>query len=420
MTTKPAPKINAAKIMMQVAACAAFALLSAAPASARTWRVEPDANAGANLQRAMIEAEPGDTIRLSAGRYELTAGLSLDIDDVTIRGEGEDRSILSFTRQTAGAEGLLVTSDRVQLIDFAVENAKGDAVKVRDCHGITIRGVRAEWVRGPNPQNGAYGLYPVNCDDVLIEGSIARGASDAGIYVGQSRNIIVRNSIAEFNVAGIEIENSFNADVFSNTATNNAGGILVFDLPGLPQRGGHDVRVFENRINDNNTQNFAPPGNTVATVPTGTGILIMANRNVHVFGNDIGDNNTANIIVTSYRNSFDDTDYDPLPRDIMIRDNKFGNAGTAPAGDLAALAQAGIVMPDVLWDGADTYFAGAMGRTEPVHIVMRDNESVRGGIGSFLSLGLTVAGSPLTEAAPDPSFPPLIDLVEPERVRIRN
>ncbi|UPT61683.1 MAG: right-handed parallel beta-helix repeat-containing protein [Hyphomonadaceae bacterium JAD_PAG50586_4] len=328
--------------------------------------------------------------------------------------------MLSFDGQRRGAEGLLITSDNVTLRGFGVENARGDAIKARDCNGIHIREVRVEWTRGPNPDNGAYGLYPVNCDNVLIERSIARGASDAGIYVGQSRNIIVRENTAEFNVAGIEIENSFNADVFRNTATRNTGGILVFDLPGLPQKGGHNVRVFENRIVNNDTPNFAPAGNIVAGVPTGTGVLIMANRNVHVFDNDIADNGTVNVLISAYRDSFEDRDYNPIARDIVIRDNRFGNTGFAPAGDLAALSQLGVALPDVLWDGATMFSVGGTPRTENVRIVVRDNRSTRTGASSFLSLGMPVAGSPLTEAAPDPTPPPLLDIAEPEQVRIRN
>jgi parallel beta-helix repeat protein len=335
-----------------------------------------------------------------------------------VRGAGEARTILSFAKQRRGAEGILVTANGVVLRDFAVEDTPGDAIKVRDCDGITFRGVRAEWTRGPHPENGAYGLYPVNCSNVLIERSIARGASDAGIYVGQSRNIIVRDSIAERNVAGIEIENSYNADVFGNTATHNTGGILVFDLPGLPQQGGHSVRLFRNTITDNDTPNFAPAGNIVATVPTGTGILIMANRDVHVFENEIGDHGTANIIVTAYRATFEDANYNPLPRNIMIRNNRFGRTGFEPAGDIAMLAQAGITLPDVLWDGANVYSAGGTPRTDNVRLVMRDNRAEAGGFGSFLSLGIPVAGAPLTEAAPDPTLPPLLELAEPARVEI--
>lgn len=406
---------------MRLAAAAFVAtIFIAGAAEARTWRINPGAQAEQALQTALIEARPGDTIRLARGRFELTSGLSLDVDRVTIRGEGEARSILSFNNQRRGAEGLLVTSDGVTLRDFAVENARGDAIKVRDCDGITFRGVRTEWTRGPNPENGAYGLYPVNCANVLIEDSIARGASDAGIYVGQSRNIIVRNNLAELNVAGIEIENSFNADVYGNTATRNTGGVLVFDLPGLPQVGGHSTRIYDNHIVANNTPNFAPAGNIVAGVPAGTGVLIMANRDVHVFDNQIGDNGSANVLISAYRASFEDPNYNPLPRNIMVRNNEFGNAGFAPAGDLAPLGQAGIVMPDVLWDGATTYSVRGAPRSEIVRIVMRDNRSTRTRIASFLSLGVQVAGAPLSEAAPDPTPPPVIDLPEPERVRIRN
>jgi parallel beta-helix repeat protein len=406
--------------MRLFAAAAAAALVMVGVADARTWRIRPGPAAEQQLQTALIEAEPGDTVQLGRGRFELTGGLSLDVDNVTIRGEGHDRSVLSFDGQRRGAEGLLITSDNVTLRGFGVENARGDAIKARDCNGIHIREVRVEWTRGPNPNNGAYGLYPVNCDNVLIERSIARGASDAGIYVGQSRNIIVRENIAEFNVAGIEIENSFNADVFRNTATRNTGGILVFDLPGLPQKGGHNVRVFENRIVNNDTPNFAPAGNIVAGVPTGTGVLIMANRNVHVFDNDIADNGTVNVLISAYRDSFEDRDYNPIARDIVIRNNRFGNTGFAPAGDLAALAQLGVALPDVLWDGATMYSVAGTPRTENVRIVVRDNRSTRTGASSFLSLGMPVAGSPLTEAAPDPTPPPLLDIAEPEQVRIRN
>jgi len=405
--------------MKSVTAALAAFMLFAGAAEARTWDVRPGADAEQQLQTAMIGARPGDTIALARGRFDLTQGLSLDVDRVTVRGAGQDRTILSFAGQRRGAEGLLVTSNGVMLRDFAVEDARGDAIKVRDCQGITFHGVRAEWTRGPDSHNGAYGLYPVNCSDVLIEQSIARGASDAGIYVGQSRNIIVRDSIAENNVAGIEIENCFNADVFNNTAQHNTGGILVFDLPDLQQHGGHAVRVFHNRIQSNNTPNFAAQGAIVGGVPAGAGVIVMANRDVVVFDNDIGDNGTANVIVTSFWTTFEDPNYNPLPRNVMIRNNRFGNTGFAPTGDIAALAHAGVALPDVLWDGVTTYAAGGVPHSENVRIVMRDNRSSRGGIGTFLSMGLPASGTPLTEGNPSTDFPPLQTFDEPAPVRLR-
>jgi hypothetical protein len=126
------------------------------------------------------------------------------------------------------------------------------------------------------------------------------------------------------------------------------------------------------------------------------------------------------VLITAYRESFQDANYNPLARDIVIRDNGFGNTGFAPAGDLAALGQLGVQMPDVMWDGATMYTRAGAPRSETVRIVVRDNTSTRTGQSSFLSLGLPVAGSPLTEAAPDPQPPPLLEIAEPEPVRIRN
>ena len=117
--------------MRILAAAAAAALVMIGAAEARTWRIRPGAEAEQQLQTALIEARPGDTVQLGRGRFELTTGLSLDVDRVTIRGEGEQRSVLSFTGQRRGAEGLLITSDQVTLRDFAVENARGDAIKAR-------------------------------------------------------------------------------------------------------------------------------------------------------------------------------------------------------------------------------------------------------------------------------------------------
>src|SRR5205085_5350276 len=133
---------------------------------------------------------------------------------------------------------------------------------------------------GADAKNGGYGLYPVQCTKVLIERCEVSGASDAGIYVGQSKSIIIRNSKAFENVAGIEIENSLYADVYDNEAFLNIGGILVFDLPDLTQKEGGFVRIFKNNIHDNNHANFAPKGNIVGKVPLGTGLMILATRNV--------------------------------------------------------------------------------------------------------------------------------------------
>lgn len=328
-------------------------LLSAASALAAEVAVEAGDGATERLVEALIMAKPGDTIAIGAGRFELKEGLSLQVDDVRVKGAGPDATVLSFAGQTGSGEGLLVTSNRVVLEDFAVEDPRGDGIKSKGSDQITFRNLRVVWTGGPKESNGAYGVYPVSSQHVLIDGVTVSGASDAGIYVGQSQDIVVRNSRAEYNVAGIEIENSARADVYRNVATHNAGGILVFDLPNLPVQGGHDIRVFDNDVVDNDTGNFAPKGNTVAMVPKGMGIMVMANRNVHVFGNRMSGNGTAHVLIAAYPNEYEDADYMFVPRGVYVHDNEYGAGGNAPDGEVGKIISdiSGTPVPDVVWDG---------------------------------------------------------------------
>ena len=348
--------------------------------------IQPSENSYQDIQEALILAEPGDVVRLTAGTFYLRDSLSLDVNGVQVEGEGMNQTVLDFSDQQSGAQGLSVTSDNVTLQDFSIQNAKGDAIKVKGVTNIKFLRVKTEWTNGPSSENGAYGLYPVESTNVLIDGCVAIGASDAGIYVGQSKNIIVRNSRAEYNVAGIEIENSYYADVFNNLATNNTGGILIFDLPGLPQQGGHHVRVFNNRSIENNTDNFAPEGNIVGEVPRGTGIIIQANSDVEIFDNEIGDNDTVNIAIVTYGNETDDQTYYPHPKSIQIHGNEFGPTGYNPDTSKGELAQilfdlSGGNMPDIFWDGLVPLSQIIFGQPQDEKMIITNN-----GDGSLLAI----------------------------------
>ena len=346
----------------------------------KTITIYPSADPYTEIQEALILANPGDIVHISEGFYKLEDSLSIDIDNLTLQGDGINKTILSFKDQMSGAQGLSVTSDGVTLQDFAVEDAKGDAIKVKGVHGISFIRVRTEWTNGPDELNGAYGLYPVESKNVLIDSCVAIGASDAGIYVGQSENIIVKNSRAEFNVAGIEIENSYYADVFDNHAENNTGGILVFDLPDIPQQGGHHVRVFRNKSINNNTDNFAPEGNIVGEVPRGTGIIIQANSHVEIFENDIGGNDTVNIAIVTYGYETEDENYYPHPRAIQIHNNRFTKSGNNPdleTGELAKILYelSDKNMPDIFWDGILPMKQIIFGQPDNEKLILGDNGS---------------------------------------------
>ncbi|MCP5191361.1 MAG: right-handed parallel beta-helix repeat-containing protein [Pseudomonadales bacterium] len=308
------------------------------------------------LMEALIEAQPGNIIELPEGEFTLNTGISLDVDNVIIRGQGHTKSILNFEAQESGGESVLVTSNNVVLQDFAVIDPPADGIKYKFSNGVTMRGMRVEWTCGPCSENGAYGIYPVQTENVLIEDSVVIGASDAGIYVGQSDKIIVRRNLASLNVAGIEIENSTNSEVYDNEAVNNTGGILVFDLPNL-SREGTRTKVYNNVMRDNNTPNFAPPGSIVGVVPTGTGMLIMAFTDVEVFDNIIENNQSSAIAIVHYDISgrpTDDVNYDGTPRRVYIHDNDIRNNAYQPS-DLAAqldplFADVG-GMPQIFYDG---------------------------------------------------------------------
>lgn len=333
-----------------------------------------------SLQTQLIAVEDGGVIELPEGYFMFTRTLSMDgKSNITIRGKGMDKTILSWKNQTEGAQGLQISNGKnIVLEDFSVEDAKGDNLKVNDTQGITLRRIRSVWADGPKTENGAYALYPVLCKNVLLEECIAMGSSDAGIYVGQSDSVIIRNNKAYWNVAGIESENSKWVEIYGNEAYDNTGGILVFDLPGLTTYG-HTTKVYKNTIRSNNYKNFAQAGNIVASIPPGSGMMILATHDVEVYDNDFTHNTTVGLAIVSYElvaamnedeveqegsisgvqtvnNSFrEDSLYNPFPYDVHIHSNRFTNKHWFPTmkNDIGKLLlmKSAFNPPDILYDG---------------------------------------------------------------------
>ncbi len=353
--------------------------------------IQPGDDAERKAQEALILAEKGDIIEFAEGTFEFKGTLSLNgVADVTIRGKGMDKTILNFTGQRAGSggEGLKIKADNFTIEDLTLQNTPGDALKVEDAKRVTIRRIRTWWSNGPDKQNGAYGIYPVLCSDVLIEHCVAECASDAGIYVGQTQRTIVRHNRVERNVAGIEIENTIGADVYENEATNNTGGLLVFSLPGLKLKNGSHCRAYKNHVYDNNHPNFANKGAIVSTVPAGTGLMIMANDDVEIFENKVHGNHTTNCVIVSFlvtQRKFEDALYDPYPEGVHIHDNRFADGGKSPQGEMGKLFEqiAGLPMPDIVIDGVSNPKVVVDGKVpEKARIVIANN-----GDATFANLG---------------------------------
>ena len=286
------------------------------------------ANFEKHLQELFITADSGTVLELPEGKFEITRSLSIDgVQGLTVRGMGKDKTILSFKNQIQGAEGLLVKADDITLEGFTIEDSKGDALKLQDSHGVVLRNLNVTWTNGADSTNGGYGIYPVSCQKVLIEDCEASYASDAGIYVGQSTDVIIRDNLAHHNVAGIEIENSRNVDCYHNMARDNTGGILIFNLPDLPQAFGYNVRVHDNFSQNNNFRNFSPAGGMVHTLPPGSGMLVVAHKDLEIFNNHIEGHKTLGLGVISYLftgRPFDTGNgFEPFYYNVNIHNNSF-------------------------------------------------------------------------------------------------
>ena len=341
------------------------------------------------ILEAFITTQDSSIIELPEGHYLFSQSLILDgKQNIVLRGKGIEKTVISFEGQKQGAEGIRISNCKNLTIEnMSIEDAAGDNLKITDSENVIMRNIRSAWTGKVSTQNGAYALYPVLCKNLLIEGCEAIGASDAGIYVGQSQNVTVKNNKAYFNVAGIESENSSQVEIYNNEIYHNTGGLLIFNLPHLTVYG-EDIRAYNNHIHDNNLKNFGVKGSIVSTVPRGSGVIIMATKKVTLYDNIIENHKTINSSIVSYKiyvppknkkkkkalpnrvryieNDYEsDTQYSAYPGEIFIYNNQFKNKHWFPAldNDFGKLwvFKNGMKIPDIAYDAIlpeDYYIQG--------------------------------------------------------------
>ena len=314
----------------------------------RTTIIQPGANATQEMLDATANAQPGDTIEFDCGFFELSSAIQLSFtEDILVKGCGVDETVLSFRTAESTQEGILADNVRGLVVeDLTIADSAGNGIELRSVDHATLRRVRTYWSSGggknspdplttdnwndgrlhvactepprlnPNaPENegmmqeypdyepsvaaGRYGVYPVKSRNILVTEVESIGASDAGIYVGQSSNSIIEKSRAAYNVFGFEIENVQGGEYRDNLAECNTGGFLVYDLDGLTQYGSR-TRMYNNISRNNNTYNFAKTGSIVSQIPNGSGMITLAYDQIDVFDNTFEDNEFAGIIHISY------------------------------------------------------------------------------------------------------------------------
>lgn len=323
--------------------------------------------AGSNaetIQTALIEAKTKSVLCFEDGEYKLTSELSTSVNDITVRGNPDDRRAvtLDYSEQSEGKDALSASGAGFTIEHLSVRNSHGNAIVVKNTERVTFRDLYVSWDVGSATTNGAYAVYPLGSRDVLVEDCEVIGASDSGIYVGQSQNIIVRNNTVHGNVTGIEIENSDDALVTSNHVYDNTAGILVFVLPNLERKSGARTIVEENKIEGNNRANFGARGTSVSVAPSGVGILVLANDGTEIRDNTFSGNKTTGVLAISFSTyetictvgSGDgclstDTQTDRDLSKLYVHDNTFTDNGKDPDEVVASLFTAPI--ENVLWDG---------------------------------------------------------------------
>jgi len=299
------------------------------------------ANGAGALETAVNAATAGTKLLIEPGDY--AEKVTIEISDLSLVGCGgatNDRP--RVVRPETGMpdetnDGIAAFGQSgLHFQSLEVVNWDENGIFVQGAEGVSFRDVIGDGVL-----NSVYAIFPIESTGVLIEGCVARNVADAGLYVGQSTGIVVRYNRVEDNVAGLEIENSIDAHVHNNYATDNTGGILVFKLPGLPLQESRDHVVSHNVSDANNTENFAS-GGAVQAIPRGTGFLILSNddsrfeynvaRDNDSFGYLLIDQATANL----FGAEFTTPSPDQKVENNRVGSNVFTGNGLNPAAPLGA------------------------------------------------------------------------------------
>ena len=384
--------------------------------------ISPGPDGQARADSALGQARYGDVIHFLAGTHHFERSLFLAIDGVTIRGDGMNQTILSFSSQSDRVgQAFKVNANQVTVEQLTIMDSNKHALVMENSEDLTVREVRIEW--SDHPDLSTSGIHPLGCRNVLIEDSQVIGSAVEGIHVRDSSDVIVRNNRVHGNTIGVAIENSTSVDVLENQISDNTLGLYLANLPDRDTdsdyTNGHSIRALGNVIEDNNRDSRAPPGNPAFDLSAGSGLFIMSGHRIDIIDNELLDNQTINLGIISYRlyidildESFADSEYSPYTDTINIYRNRFGRGGYEPVGLFAdvltpALALFGFTSaPSITFDGyvdPDKSDADDRNRFQPAYaLCIRDNDFTgTDGAAPFASFGRFDARNGLADAYSD-------------------
>ena len=284
--------------------------------------------ASGTVQAAVSAASPGDKLLIPSGTYQ--EEVIVTTDNLSIVGCGaatnaRPKFIPPATQVTGrGFQAVGVNGLTFQSLDFFNHNS--DHVFAANAQGVTFRDIT-----GDGNRNTRYAVFPVTSNNVLVELCKVRRQADAPLYIGQSSTVTVRFNDVREGVAGIELENCGNGQVYGNYGTGNTAGLMVFKDNDLPVQLAECHSVHHNVFENNNEPNFGL--GTVSGVPTGTGTLVISVDSSIFSYNRYTGNNTSGLTFTTQ----DLAGFTP-PSEQVLEDNFFFNNvlsgnGTSPDPD---------------------------------------------------------------------------------------
>jgi hypothetical protein len=264
--------------LVRIVALAALALAvgpgaTAAPAS--VIRVPHDAP---TLQAAITQAQPGDTILLSAGTYAGGVVVPRTKHDITIR--GVDRNEVVLDGDDVRNNGIVVRADGVSILNMSAHNFLVNAF-----YWIAGDRFRASYLTAWNV--GGYGIYAEDSERGVLDHDYVSGAADAAYYVGECKpcrttisrvvaklsavgysgtnatGVVIRDSVWDRNGAGI-VPNTYanealppqrRTTILRNAVTNSGRARVPIQTPlagfigiGIAVAGGHENVISGNRV----------------------------------------------------------------------------------------------------------------------------------------------------------------------------
>jgi parallel beta-helix repeat protein len=249
-----------------------------------------------------LPASGGEVVILD-GTYNITAPISVNKNNVSVRGNG-NATVLKRMWNSSSGEGV-ITLTSVQ--GCRIENLQIDGNKATYTasynYGIRLYSSSDNTVTGNTcNNNNSHGIYLYSSSDNTVTGNTCNNNSH-GIYLSSSSNNTVTGNTCNNNSRGIYLSSSSNNTVTGNTCNNNS-------YYGIYLSSSSNNTVTGNTYNNNNSHGIYLYSSSDNTVTGNTcnnnsyyGIYLSSSSNNTVTGNTCNNNNEGITLVGSNNNT---------------------------------------------------------------------------------------------------------------------